>query len=135
MSAGEQQPHDFDLALPALELLGGLIEPDPRRVTLRVGFQFLDGRTFLLDSSQTPCVQPAALADVDTRIVCNGAGLLGLLQNRLGATADQVFLCRGDREIFLALADALAQKKNSTLDIRMSAKSPNATGSTKRSKR
>ncbi|HEY4221115.1 MAG TPA: hypothetical protein VGO62_07225 [Myxococcota bacterium] len=106
------------LALTALQALASLVSGAG---AAPIAFRFLDGRSFVLDAAQTPSLlESTATSSCATEILCNGAGLMALLQNTLGADREQVFLCRGDRAPLLALADALVTRKRNWLELRTS---------------
>ncbi|MBN2361736.1 MAG: hypothetical protein JXR83_19950 [Deltaproteobacteria bacterium] len=96
---------------------------------VRVLFALLDGRTFVLDTATRPAlseVQPAAASQGNAalEVLCNGAGLVGLLQNQLDGRSGQVFLARGDRKVLGQLAVVLERVRQSPLAVRMGLDGP-----------
>ena len=71
-----------------------------------MSFSFLDGRRFLLDNTRRPALVEGP-AEAEAEVLCNGAGLVGLLRNSLGSEPGQVFLFRGESAALLRLADCL----------------------------
>src|SRR5262245_2587549 len=101
--ASEPVDAEFTLGLlgAAIEARRGSIR---RRVT--VALMLVDGRRFTLDSSATPVLSQGVRGETDVQVLCNARGLEGLFTGTLNPERpdpDHIFLCRGDRDAFVAL--------------------------------
>lgn len=122
------QPPGVDpgrVAVIALQAFASMVESNALpRDQVRVLFALLDGPWFMLDTSTRPALSqvpptPETTASAPLAVLCNGAGLVGLMRNQLDGRPGQVFLARGDRGLLGRLAEVIDRVRQSPLDVRM----------------